>query len=108
MSAAVKAKRVLIPNRATMKEREIADLRLGTFVAEGSRGMELLQRIYPSGELTRRSLYSFASLIAALSGIKLGRDYTRRKELLIKWFDENYYALEPYSKFFVLEPNTGA
>lgn len=90
-----------------MKEREIADLRLGTFIAEGSRGMQLLQRIYPRGELTRRSLYSFASLLAALSGIKLARDFTRRKDLLIKWFDDNYDELEPYSRFFVLEAATG-
>ena len=89
-----------------MKEREIADLRLGTFIAEGSRGMQLLQRIYPRGELTRRSLYSFASLLAALSGVKLARDFTRRKDLLIKWLDDNYDDLEPYSRFFVLEANT--
>jgi hypothetical protein len=87
-----------------MTERDIADFRLGDFRAENSRAAERLRALYPHGDLTRRSLCSVASLIAALADVKLARDFTRRRELLIKWFEDNYEALEPYLAFFELDP----
>jgi hypothetical protein len=92
-----------VPNRALMRERDIADFRLGGFHAEGSRAARRLRAMFPQGELTRRSLYSFASLVGALGGVTLPRDFTRRKELLVKWFDDNFDALEPYLGFFRLD-----
>jgi hypothetical protein len=88
-----------------MTERDIADLRLGDFQANESRAAQKLGILYPHGELTRRSLYSFASLVATLAGVKLPRDYTRRKDLLLKWFDDNFETVEPYLRFFDLDPN---
>jgi hypothetical protein len=88
-----------------MTERDIADATLGNFHAENSRAAQRLGRMYPHGDLTRRSLYSFASLLGALAGVKLPRDFTRRKDLLLKWFDDNFDALEPYLRFFDLDPN---
>jgi hypothetical protein len=97
-------KRQITPNRAAMTEHDIADLTLGDFQASRSRAAQRLQLLYPHGELTRRSLYSFSSLIAALTGVKLPRDFTRRKDLLVKWIDTNFDVLEPYFQFFDLDP----
>jgi hypothetical protein len=87
-----------------MSERDIANYRLAGFHAETSRAAERLHLIYPHGDLTRRSLYSFASLLGALAGVKLARDFTRRRDLLIKWMDDNFDALEPFLPFFELDP----
>ena len=92
-----------VPNRSLMSEKQIADFRQGRFVPDGSRGKSLLENLY-DGELTRRSLYSFTTLLAALAGIKLPRDFTRRKDLLIKWLDDNYDKVQPYAQFFKLYP----
>jgi hypothetical protein len=94
-----------LQNRASMTERDIAELRLGDFHSETSRAARRLRELFPFGELTRRSLYSFATLIGALADVKLNRDFTRRRELLIKWFDDNFDALEPYLGFFEFDPN---
>jgi hypothetical protein len=64
----------------------------------------LVQRIYPGGHLTRRSLYSFTSILSALAGVPLKRDMTRRKSLLVKWLDLNCDRLEPYMRFVELIP----
>ena len=92
-----------VPNRSRMSERQIAEYRQNGFNPEGSRGKQLLDNLYP-GEMTRRSLYSFTTLWAALAGIKLQRDFTRRKDLLIKWIDDNYDKIQPYAQFFKLDP----
>lgn len=98
-----KMRKSTVPNRSLMSEKQIADFRQGRFVPDGSRGKSLLENLY-DGELTRRSLYSFTTLLAALAGIKLPRDFTRRKDLLIKWLDDNYDKVQPYAQFFKLYP----
>jgi hypothetical protein len=104
MATSVPGGHGIIANRANMSERDIADFRLGGFRAERSRAAERLRELYPYGDLTRRSLYSLASLLSALSDVKLPRDFTRRKELLVKWFDDNFDALETFLRFFELDP----
>jgi hypothetical protein len=98
---AAKAKSI-VPSRASMSERDIAQYRLGDFQAEESRASRLMQNLY-EGSMTRRLLFSLGSLVSTLSGVRLPRDYTRRRDLLLKWFDENYDALEDYAKLFRLE-----
>jgi hypothetical protein len=88
-----------------MTERDIAEFRLGGFHADNSRAAQEFRVLYPYGELTRRSLYSFASLVATLAEVKLPRDFTRRKDLLLKWFDDNFEVVGPYLRFFELDPN---
>jgi hypothetical protein len=62
---------ILMLNRSTLSERAIAEARLGKFQLEGSRGQAMTRQIYSGGELTRCSLYSFASILSALSDVSL-------------------------------------
>jgi hypothetical protein len=48
-------------------------------------------------------LLSIAAVLAAHANIRLDRDAKRRKTVLVKWFDENWPALQPYLDFVVLE-----
>jgi hypothetical protein len=41
-------------------------------------------------------------VISALANVPLGRDFTRRKELLVKWFDDNYEKIQPFVQFIEL------
>jgi hypothetical protein len=93
------------PSRTTTSERDIADFHLGDFNPELSRGMSLARMVLPEGELTRRLLFSWASLLAGISHLRLPRDSTRRRDLLIKWLDENYDTLEPFVHLFELVPD---
>jgi hypothetical protein len=93
-----------VAKRGTMSERNIADFWQGHFKAEGSRGEALLREFCPDGDMTRRSLYTFASLLASVAGVPLSRDLTRRRDLLVKWVDDNCDALRPYLSFFRLTP----
>lgn len=57
--------------------------------------------------LNQSELLSIAEVIGAQVGIKIDREAKRRKEVLIKWYDENADALLPYINFIVLEDNEG-
>jgi hypothetical protein len=92
------------PSRTTMTEHDVAQVHLGNFNADGSRGMTLARMILPEGELTRRLLFSLASLLAGISHQRLPRDSTRRRDLLVKWLDDNCDLLSPYIPLFELVP----
>jgi hypothetical protein len=47
-------------------------------------------------------MYSIASILGNLANVPFERDFARRKDLLIKWFDVNYDALEPFLDFVEL------
>jgi hypothetical protein len=92
------------PSRNTSTERDIADFHMGDFDPELSRGISLARMVLPEGELTRRFLFSWASLLAGISHLRLPRDSTRRRDLLIKWLDDNYDVLHPFVTLFQLVP----
>jgi hypothetical protein len=40
--------------------------------------------------------------MSTLTNVRLERDFARRKELLVKWFDDNFEAIEPFFQFIEL------
>jgi hypothetical protein len=86
---------VRLRGRSQLSEKEIADRHLGDFKAEESRGLALLNRIYPKTAMTRHSMSALAVILSNVFDIPLERDSSRRKDLLIKWFDDHYDKLEP-------------
>jgi hypothetical protein len=85
-----------------MIEREIAEMRLGEFSDQGSRGLQFLKRMFPGPDLTRDSMYSFATILGALTNVPLERAFSRRKALLIKWFGDYCHSFEPFLRFIEL------
>jgi hypothetical protein len=92
-----------ISDRGHKPEKEISEEHLGDFIPEGSLGLKFIQRMCPSYSLTRESLVVLAQVFAVISGIPFHRDYTRRRTLVIKWFDDNIERLEPLGSLFTLE-----
>jgi hypothetical protein len=54
-------------------------------------------------DLKQEELVSIAELIAKRLDIRLDRDARRRKIVMVKWFDENWTAVEPLLSAIVLE-----
>jgi hypothetical protein len=92
-----------ISDRGHKPEKEISEEHLGKFNPEGSRGLALIQRMCHSYSLTRESLVVLAQVFSAISGIAFHRDYTRRRTLVIKWFDDNFDRLQSLGSLFTLE-----
>jgi hypothetical protein len=86
-----------------MSEGKISELHLGRFTAEGSAGLRFLETLCPGHDLTRESLVLFARVCSAISGIQFPRDFTRRRDLVIKWFNDHLDRLEPLGCLITLE-----
>jgi hypothetical protein len=54
-------------------------------------------------DLTRESLVILAQVFATITGVKFPRDYTRRRTLIIKWFDNNIELFEPVVRLIQLD-----
>lgn len=90
------------PNRSVLTEKEVADMSLGDFVVEGSKGKMFIDQI-STIPMTRAALITIAQTLATLAGIKFKRNSMRRVALVIKWFDENYDAILPFQHFIKLD-----
>jgi hypothetical protein len=80
---------------------------MGSFKAEGSAGMLFLQSLCPGHHLARESLIVVAKVLSIISGIHFPRDYTRRKDLVVKWFTDHIHDLKPFGPLLTLEPEGG-
>jgi hypothetical protein len=86
-----------------MTEGEISKLHLGLFTAEGSPGLMFVESLSPGHNLTRESLIIVAGICSAVSGVRFPRDFTRRRDLIIKWFNDHLEKLEPIGHLLQLD-----
>jgi hypothetical protein len=78
-------------------EQQVSEWLLGDFQPAGSRGAMLLERVSGVSRLSLRTMLKFADIFSALSQISFGRDYKRRRDLIVKWIDDHYAELEPFA-----------
>ncbi|EAX97547.1 hypothetical protein TVAG_006780 [Trichomonas vaginalis G3] len=84
------------------KEKERIAERLGSFnPKDNAVWHEITQRF--GANIKQPELLSIANVLAQNASIKLDRDAKRRKSVLIKWFEENWNAIQPYLAYVVLE-----
>ena len=69
--------------------------RLKNFVYKESAAWKEITRRYGE-ELTQNELLCIAEVIASNLGIVIDREAKRRKNVLIKWFDENLEVITPF------------
>lgn len=89
-------------SRKDISEKLRANLLLGDFDPYHSRGWELIQYL-THHQVSRHALISIATILAGIIGIPFERDYSRRKDLVIKWFDQNYELIMPFKDCFEIE-----
>lgn len=78
-------------SRSHDSEKEIAQKLLGNFKAKGSRGESLIQEICnsPFKQINIKDLIFVSKIISQITNIHLSRNQQRKKELLVKWYNDN-------------------
>lgn len=89
-------------SRKGISEKLRANLLLGDFDPYNSRGWDLIKYM-THHQVSRHALISLATILSGLIGIPFERDYSRRKDLVIKWFDTNYDEIIQFKDCFEIE-----
>ena len=79
-------------------EKTVTRNLLDNFIANGSRGEELIKEITGCcklNEISVDSILSIAFLISLLIEIPISRNYKRSKILIVKWFNDNEKRISP-------------
>lgn len=87
--------------KAIKVERDRVYRRLKDFDVKGNRAWKEITSRYGT-KLSHSELLAIATVISKCDNIKLDREAKRRKEVLIKWFDENIDRCIPYFNSMVL------
>jgi hypothetical protein len=86
----------------TSKEKERIASRLNGFNSKDTSVWKAITQRF-GNNIKQPELLSMAQVLASHANIKLDRDAKRRKCVLVKWFEENWAAIEPYLPYVVLE-----
>lgn len=87
-------------------ERKRVDARLNGFVYKNSAAWQVITEKY-GDNLNQAELLSLAEVIAAQLNLKVDREAKRRKEVLVKWYDEHLPEIMNLLPLIVLEDKEG-
>ena len=90
--------------RSTLRceqERCHIEWRLNGFKWKDSEAWKLIVKYFGAG-LSQHELLAIAEVLANATGLKTDREAQRRKEVLVKWFDENLCILKPLLPYIEL------
>ena len=90
---------------ATIERNRVESRLRGFDVAQSIAWKDVCGRFGHS--LSQSELLCVAEVIGSEIGVKVDREAKRRKEVLIKWFDENYVAIAPVLPRIELEDVDG-
>lgn len=76
-------------------ESEFVREKLSGFEPKNSKAWINLTKRFGT-KISQNQLLSIAEVVSTQLNIGLYREYKRRKEMLIKWFDENYESIWPF------------
>ncbi|OHT15332.1 hypothetical protein TRFO_42593 [Tritrichomonas foetus] len=88
------------------EDRKKADIRLQGFNPLESQVWREICQKYGSS-LSQNELLSLAEVIASHIGTRVDREAKRRKEVLIKWFDENSEKILAFLPYVIIEDMFG-
>jgi hypothetical protein len=92
---------MVIPPTLMSAEKQRIAKRLGGFNWRASVAYQELRQRFGT-PLRQQDLLTIAGAIPPSCALCLDRDAKRRKEVLLKWFDDNWMALEPCLHYMVL------
>ena len=95
-----------IQKSQTEAERRRVEIRLSGFDGKNSDAWaEICEAFGPN--LSQNELLSIAQVISFHAKLRLDREAKRRKEVLIKWFQENLSVIRPFLNRLILEDCDG-
>lgn len=74
---------------------------LNGFVMKGSQGENLIESIIGVrlNQISLTALIQITQIISELASIKFPRNYKRKKDLIVKWFNDNIDIIDEYKDF---------
>lgn len=86
-------------------EKALAKKLLEDFNAKGSRGEALIEQILHRDikTISRNGLIGLGTIISGYTGINFPRNNTRKRDLIIKWFDDNELIIRPIAHNITVE-----
>jgi hypothetical protein len=87
-------------------ERRRVDARLNGFSLKESPAWRMIIRRFGEN-LNQMELLSLAQVLSDRLNLKIDREAKRRKEVLIKWYDENFRAISEVLPYVYLEDKDG-
>lgn len=90
-------------------EKVVSQNLLGDFIADGSRGEAIIEKIFgcPIQKISLNGLVQVASLISLIANVQFSRNFKRRKDLVVKWFQDNENNINVYLQFLRIIYNDG-
>ncbi|KAK8892758.1 hypothetical protein M9Y10_029999 [Tritrichomonas musculus] len=103
-----KGRKSRVPNnlsRSHVSERVVAMNLLNGFKAQGSRGEKLIVEItgIPLECISKRALSKLAYTFSVLIEIKISRNLCRKKDLIVKWFNDNEDKIKIFKSNVAIE-----
>ncbi|KAH0795906.1 hypothetical protein GPJ56_000154 [Histomonas meleagridis] len=89
-----KEHKVKLPRGQGVEGKRVRE-RLGPEQCYESKEWNFLKKKFSSG-VTQSELRSIAQIVCLKANLKLDREASRDKRVLIKWFGENWNVVEPY------------
>lgn len=92
-------------SRAKNSEKVISMNLLGNFNSQGSRGKNLIEEIvgFPLQQISRNGLIGIATVVGSLIHKDFPRNYSRKKDLIVKWFDDNCEQINKIKSFIIVK-----
>ena len=93
-------------SRRHASEKAVAQNLLGDFVVKNSRGLKLIESMMGEESfdtVSRNSLLSLTTVISKFIEVPFPRNYSRRKALIVKWFDDNADEIEKAKQYIFTE-----
>lgn len=94
-------------SRKINTERAVAKNLLNGFIMKGSNGEKLIEEIIgvQINKISLTALIEISKLISDLTNIKFPRNYKRKKDLIVKWFDDNIDTIKSVKDYIHINYN---
>lgn len=91
-------------SRCHNSEKVVTMNLLGNFVVQGSRGEKLIEEILGTSlkDVSRNGLIRVAMIVSKLIQQKFPRNFGRRKDLIVKWFQDNEELINNVKQFVTI------
>lgn len=82
-------------------EKVVTKNLLKGFVAKGSKGEKIIEEILgcPIKEISFCALITLSEILSDLAKVRLERNYKRKKDLIVKWFNDNEQTIKRYKPY---------
>lgn len=92
-------------SRCQNSEKVVTMNLLGNFIVQGSQGEKLIEEILGTSlkDVSRNGLIRVAMVVSKMIQQKFPRNFGRRKDLIVKWFQDNEEQISSIKQFICVK-----